>query len=148
VTDEIQLERASSEIQPQEESLQSLIHEFGIFLVATAMVLRDTIGRFEKTTASITEQVMTRSSQADRDLIVKLQDFDRLNQEFVSLADVLIQAAAKPQESWLRADGGNHPAEDAVAAVSVAQLKERLKRQLDASTIDLAVAPSHEETVF
>jgi hypothetical protein len=139
VTDEIQTETASS---------RTLIHEFGIFLVATAMVLRDTIARFEQTTASITEQVMMRSSQADRDLIVMFQDFDRLNQEFVSLAEVLIQAAAKPQESWLRADGGSHPAEDAVAAVSIAHLKERLIRQLDVSTIDLAVAPPEEEAVF
>jgi hypothetical protein len=138
----------TDEIQPETASSQSLIHEFGIFLVATAMVLRDTIARFEKTTASITEQVMTSSSQADRDLIVMLQDFDRLNQEFVSLADVLVQAAAKPRESWLREDGGSHPAEDAVAAVSIAHLKDRLKRQLDVSSIDLAVAPPHEETVF
>jgi len=138
----------TDEIQPAAESSQSLIHEFGIFLVATAMVLRDTIARFEKTTASITEQVMTRSSQPDRDLIVMLQDFDRLNQEFVSLADVLIQAAAKPRGSWLRAEDGSHPAEDAVAAVSIAHLKERLKRQLDVSTIDLAVAPGNDEAVF
>ena len=134
------------EMQPETESSQSLIHEFGIFLVATAMVLRDTIARFEKTTASITEQVMARSSQPDRDLIVMLQDFDRLHQEFISLADVLVQAAAKPRGSWLRDDGGSHPAEDAVAAVSIAHLKERLIRQLTASTIDLA--PSGEETVF
>jgi hypothetical protein len=127
---------------------QSLVDEIGIFLVATATVLRETVMKFESTTARVTEKVLTGSAQADRELIVTLQDFDRLNQEFVTLAEVLIQAAAKPRSSWLRAEGGSHPAEDAVAAVSVADLKERLLRQLGMSSIDLAVAPAGEEAVY
>jgi len=127
---------------------QFFINEIAIFLVATAIVLRETITKFERTTARVTEKVVTGSAQADRDLIVTLQDFDRLNQEFVTLAEVLIQAAAKSGDSWLRAEGGSHPAEDAVAAVSVADLKERLLRQLGMSTIDLAVASVGEEAVF
>ena len=127
---------------------QSLINEIGIFLVATATVLRDTVTKFESTTARVTEKVLTGSTQADRELIVTLQDFDRLNQEFATLVEVLIQAAAKPGDSWLRAEGGSHPAEDAIAAVSVADLKERLLRQLGMSTIDLSIAPAGEEAVF
>jgi hypothetical protein len=117
---------------------QPAVGEIGTFLAATAEVLRETVMRFEKTTASITEHVMTRQGQADRDFIVTLQDFDRLQQEFLMLAEVLTQAAGKTGESWLRAEGGGHPAEDAVAGILVADLKERLMRQLNISLITLA----------
>ena len=119
-------------------SVQPLIAEIGTFLVATAEVLRETILRFEKSTAAITENVMTRPSQADRNLIVTLQDFDRLQQEFLVFAEVLTQAARKSSEFWLRVEGGGHPAEDAIAGISVADLKERLMRQLNMSLITLA----------
>jgi hypothetical protein len=121
--------------------------EIGTFLIATADVLRETISRFEKTTARITENVMTRPSQADRNLIVTLQDFDRLQQEFLMLAEVLTQAAGKSSKSWLRAEGGGHPAEDAVAGISVADVKERLLRQLNVSMIGLAPSIG-DEAVF
>lgn len=131
------------------ESLpQALVTEVGTFLVATAEVLRETIMRFEKTTARITESVVTRPGQADRDLIVTLQDFDRLQQEFLTLAEVLTQAAAKSSESWLRVEGRGHPAEDAISGISVADLKERLERQLNISVMDLAPASAGDEVEF
>ena len=77
---------------------QPAIREIGTFLTATAEVLRETIMRFEKTTAQITGNLMTRPDQADRDLIVTLQDFDRLQQEFLMFAEVLTQAAGKSGE--------------------------------------------------
>jgi hypothetical protein len=126
---------------------QPAIREIGTFLTATAEVLRETIMRFEKTTAQITGNLMTRPDQADRDLIVTLQDFDRLQQEFLMFAEVLTQAAGKSSESWLRAEGGGHPAEDAIAVISVADLKERLMRQLNMSMIALAPA-ARDEAVF
>ncbi len=131
-----------------QSSAQPLITEVGSFLVATAEVLRETIGRFEKTTARITENVVTRSGQADRDLIVTLQDFDRLQQEFLTLAEVLTQAAGKSIESWLRVEGRGHPAEDAIADISVADLKDRLMRQLNISVMELLPASAEEEVEF
>ena len=123
-----------------------LIDEIASFLAATAMALRETVTRFERTTARITESVTTRPSLADRDLIVTLQDFDRLQQEFATLAEVLSRAAGKSGESWLRAEGGGHPAEDAIATVSIADLKDRLMYSLSASPLDLAVGS--DEVVF
>ena len=108
--------------------------------------LRETVTRFEKTTARITESVTTRPSLADRDLIVTLQDFDRLQQEFATLAEVLSRAAGKSGESWLRAEGGGHPAEDAIATVTIADLKDRLMYSLSASPLDLA--GGSDEVVF
>lgn len=123
-----------------------LIDEIATFLAATAAALRETITRFERTTARITESVTTRPSLADRDLIVTLQDFDRLQQELATLAEVLSRAAGKSGKSWLRAEGGGHPAEDAIATVSIADLKDRLMYSLSASPLDLAVGS--DEVVF
>jgi hypothetical protein len=134
--------------RPGDPQVQALVGEIATFLVATAMVLRETVMRFEKTTARVTESVAARADQVDRDLIVTLQDFDRLQQEFATLAEVLTQAAAKPGESWLRAEGGNHPAEDAVASILIADLKERLMRRLGFSPADAEASSVAEEAVF
>jgi len=126
-----------------------LINEVSTFLIATASALRDAVTRFEKTTAGITEHVATRPNEANRGLIVTLQDFDRLNQEFVALAEVLTLAASKSSESWLRAEGGVHPAEDAISTVTISELKERLMRHLGITMIDLTMlVPTGEEVVF
>jgi hypothetical protein len=124
------------------------LSEIATFLVATAMVLRETVMRFEKTAARITESVTKRAGETDRDLIMTLQDFDRLQQEFVTLAEVLVQAAAKSGESWLRAEGGGHPAEDALAIIAIADLKERLMRHLGISMMDWAGQSAGDEAVF
>jgi hypothetical protein len=125
-----------------------LINEIATFLDATATALRDTVMRFERTTARITESVTTRPSLADRDLIVTLQDFDRLQQEFATLADVLGRAAAKSSESWRRIEGGGHPAQDALATITIADMKERLMQNLGLSAIDLAIGSAADEVVF
>lgn len=128
---------------------QSLINEIATFLVATATVLRETVMRFERTTACITENMTTRPGNTDRKLIVTLQDFDRLQQEFVTLGEVLTRAAAKSSESWLRVRGGSHPAEDAIAAISIADVKERFMRHLNCFPLmDAPIAPKGDEAVF
>ena len=125
---------------------ETLIDEFATFLAATGTVLRETLTRFERTSTRISQRVTTEPRLADRALIVMLQDFDRLQQEFSMVVQVLICAAEKSGESWLRRDGGGHPAEDAIAKVSIAELKERLQRLLDDSTLN--VVPTTEEVEF
>jgi len=123
-----------------------LTHEIATFVAAIAAALRESLTRFEKTTARISETVAAKPSLADRDLIVAFQDFDRLQQELATLADVLTLAARKTSESWLRTEGGGHPAEDAIATVTLAELKDRLKYSLSPSPLDLAVGT--DERVF
>jgi hypothetical protein len=79
---------------------------------------------------------------------VTLQTFDRLQQEFAMLADVLNLAAGKSHESWLRGSGNGHPAEDAIAYVSIAALKERLLRDLRGATARAMEAAEPEEAIF
>jgi hypothetical protein len=126
-----------------------VVGEVSTFLIAAASALRDAVTRFEQTSAGISQYVASRPNEANRELIVTLQAFDRLNQEFVALAEVLTIAASKSSESWTRADGGVHPAEDAIASVTISELKERLMRHLGITAIDLTMlVPTGEEVVF
>jgi hypothetical protein len=126
-----------------------VVSEVSTFLIATASALRDAVNRFEQTSAGISAYVAGRPNEANRDLIVTLQAFDRLNQEFVALAEVLTIAASKSSETWMRAERGGHPAEDAIASVTVSELKERLQRHLGITKIDLTMlVPTGEEVVF
>jgi hypothetical protein len=126
-----------------------VVHEVSTFLIATASALRDAVTRFEQTSAGISAFVASRPNEANRELIVTLQAFDRLNQEFVALAEVLTIAASKSSETWMRTQAGVHPAEDAVASVTISELKERLMRHLGITKIDLTMlVPTGEEVVF
>jgi precorrin-6B methylase 1 len=131
-----------------DESTRRVVSEISAFLLATARALRETVSRFEVTTARITEKVMAQSTQADRDLVVMLQDFDRLQQEFAALAELFIRATANSEESWLDENGDSHPAREAIATVSLAELKDRLTRHLGILRIDMGVASMEEEVVF
>jgi hypothetical protein len=136
-------------VAPPDVPAAKVVSEVSTFLIATASALRDAVTRFEQTSAGISAHVASRPNEANRDLIVTLQAFDRLNQEFVALAEVLTLAASKSSESWLRAERGSHPAEDAVASVTVSELKERLMSHLGISKIDLTMlVPTGEEVVF
>jgi hypothetical protein len=121
--------------------------ELGAFLAAAAVMLRETVLRFEESVGRITETVVTRSRGVDRELIVSLQDFDRLQQEFTALGDVLSHLAAT---SDLRAGGvwpGQHGYQ-AVAAISVAELKARSLRQLQGAGAPSAPADPADDVVF
>jgi hypothetical protein len=126
-----------------------VVNEVSTFMIATASALRDAVTRFEQTSAGISAYVASRPNEANRELIVTLQAFDRLNQEFVALAEVLTHASSKSSETWLRTQNGGHPAEDAISGVTVSDLKERLMRHLGITKIDLTMlVPTGEEVVF
>ena len=108
------------------------------FLSVMATELHETILRLERTTARVTELTALRTARPDRDLVVALQDFDRLQQEFVSFADTFASAAAKSPESWQQSNEDGHPAGDAVAKIPLTDLKARILRQLCAADEDFA----------
>ena len=79
----------------------------------------------------MTELTALRPSRPERELVVALQEFDRLQQEFVSFAEVFASAAVKSLESWQRIAGQDgHLAEDAIAKTQLTDLKPRILRQL------------------
>jgi hypothetical protein len=135
-------------IQPHGAEAEALaLDEIRTFLSVMATAVRDTLGQFEQTTARVIDLAVMRLGRPDRDLVVTLQTFDRLQQEFATLADVLNLAAGKSRESWLRGAGNGHPAEDAIAQVSIGALKERLLRDLRGAA-GLMAATEPEEAIF
>lgn len=110
-------------------------HEIAAFLAATASALSETVTLLEQTAERITADILNRGSDAGRDLIMTIQDFDRMQQEFALVVEILVKAALKPESSWRRSKGGGHPAQDIVSSISLAALKERMLRYLDASDL-------------
>jgi hypothetical protein len=101
------------------------------FLPAIAALLQETAGRLEDSAARVTQFVMTSRGRSDRNLIVTLQDFDRLQQEFTALGEALARYAATWDET-----SSEHASHDefghVIAAVTVGDLRDRLLHRLRA----------------
>jgi hypothetical protein len=112
-------------------------NSFGAFVAVFAALLLDNVVHLEDTVARVTDLVMS-SGKPSRDLVVTLQSFDRLKQEFEALGDALSRYA----ESHTTPISGAERAQveqDVIAAITMADLKERLLRRLQD---DLPVIPA------
>ena len=116
------------------------------FVSAIAVVLGETVAGFEQTVSRITDLTTKREGRADRDLVVALQDFDRLQQEFATLSEVLAKLSALSGAGALV--NGADPAHPVLAMISIAALKDRLARQLRDLTADLSGSDASEEVIF
>jgi hypothetical protein len=118
-------------------------NSFGAFVAVFAALLLDNVVHLEETVARVTDLVMS-SGKPSRDLVVTLQSFDRLKQEFEALGDALTRYA----ESHATPMGGAERAQleqDVIADISVADLKERLLRRLQDDLPAVAAPPISEE---
>ena len=116
------------------------------FVAALAIVLRETVAAFEDTVAQITEMAVLRhGSNADRELVVALQQFDRLHQEFATLSDVLARLSGAPHSAGPASAPCSGP--DLVPAIALAGLRDRLTRHLS-GTDDLELAERPDDAVF
>ena len=118
--------------------------EVKLFLAAIATVLRETVGAFESTVGRITEITVTRSERPDRDLVVALQDFDRLQQEFATLSEVIARLSHKPAADAPAAGADD----DLLAAISIADLKDRLARHLRLLSADVPAVETGQDVEF
>ena len=62
-------------------------------LAAVASILRDSTGRFEETSDRIAQLVVSREIGTGVDIIVALQEFDRLRQDFDAIEGILAGCA-------------------------------------------------------
>jgi len=112
----------------------------GAFLAVFAALLLDNVLRLEETVARVTDLIMS-SRRPDRELVVTLQSFDRLKQEFEALGDALTRYAestnAIPPDGEERVQLG----EEVISAITVADLKDRLLYRLKEQLPDLANMP-------
>lgn len=128
-------------VEAVERSEQKSQDEIRTFLAAISTVLHETVAAFELTVSRITEITVTRPGRADRDLVVALQDFDRLQQEFATLGQVLSKLS---DTSAVRAEAQDAEHQAVIAEISIADLKERLAHQMMMLTSDFPEMPAED----
>jgi hypothetical protein len=89
---------------------------------------------------------MTRSARPDRELVVALQDFDRLQQEFAALGDVIAYFSATTN-GQIAGEQWEHHGRQAIAAINVADLRDRLLDHLRSARLDLGIAAEDSQDV-
>jgi hypothetical protein len=119
----------------------SPVREAMPLLSALAAILQDTIDRFGEVSGKVTEYVMARGDTTDAALIVTLQDFDRLQQEFAALSDVFSHCV----EAWCGLAGAEQSARDPIAAITLADLKDRLSNRVRNEKILMAPEAAHRD---
>jgi len=88
----------------------------------------------------VTDLIMS-SGRPDRELVVTLQSFDRLKQEFEALGDALTRYAESTNAIPPDGDERVQLGEEVISAITVADLKDRLLYRLKDQLPDLADVP-------
>jgi len=115
--------------------------ELGAFLAVFAKLLLDNVSSLEETVSSVTDLIMRRG-RPDREMVVTLQSFDRLKQEFEALGVALTHFADTANSSSLDSEESTRLQQKILASINVADLKDRLLRRLrdEAAKVDFATA--------
>ena len=112
----------------------------GAFLAVFAALLLDNVLRLEETVGRVTDLIMS-SGRPDRELVVTLQSFDRLKQEFEALGDALTRYAESTNAVPVAGEERVQLGEEVISAITVADLKDRLLYRLKEQPIDMANMP-------
>jgi hypothetical protein len=125
-------------------SVQVSSNDVGSFLAVFAALLLDNVLRLDETVGRVTDLVIG-SGRPDKELVVELQSFDRLKQEFEALGDALTRYAGAtnsiPSEGEERAQLG----QAVIAAITLAELKDRLLCRLQEDLPQAAAPPISQE---
>lgn len=124
---------------PADESANNV----GAFLAVFAALLLDNVLRLEETVGRVTDLVMG-SGRPDRELIVTLQSFDRLKQEFEALGEALTRYAEATNATPLRGEQRAQLEQNVIAEITVADLKDRLLRRLQDDLPEIVSPPISE----
>jgi hypothetical protein len=112
-------------IEEEVVTVEESSNDVGSFLAVFAALLLDNVLRLDETVGRVTDLVVG-SGRPDKDLIVALQGFDRLKQEFEALGDALTRYAEStnsvPPAGQERAQLGH----EVIGAITLAELKDRL----------------------
>jgi hypothetical protein len=104
-------------------------NDVGSFLAVFAALLLDNVIRLDETVGRVTDLVIG-SGRPDRELIVTLQSFDRLKQEFEALGDTLTRYAQSTNSVPVAGAERAQLGQEVIAAITLAELKDRLLSRL------------------
>ncbi len=118
--------------QPMSGPSAQVGEDLGSFLGTIAKLLHETVAKFEHTSSRITEIIVSQPGKTDRDLILALQDFDRLQQEFSALGEALARTGESAATGrWAEGSGEDHAKHEVIGAISIADLKDRILTHLN-----------------
>jgi len=138
---------AGSSDGPADESSASR-NDIGAFFAAVAAMQRETVLRFEGTVGRLTGLAMNGAGATDRDLIMTLQDFDRLQQEFAALGEMLARFGMIMGSFLSSHNLSDHLDRHVIADISISDLKERLLRHYRGEADELEPSTVLDEAIF
>ncbi len=107
------------------------VSEIAALLGVLATLFLDNVRELEDTVARVTDLV-TRDGKPDRELIVTLQSFDRLKQEFEALSGALARYADSTSAFPVAGDRPREPfGRDVIHEITLGDLKERFLDRLE-----------------
>jgi hypothetical protein len=114
-------------------------NDVGAFLAVFAALLLDNVLRLDETVGRVTDFVM--ASKPSRELIVTLQGFDRLKQEFEALGDALSRYAEATNSAPMSTAARSQLEQDIIEGITVADLKDRLLNRLQEDLPEFVAPP-------
>lgn len=127
-------------------TVEESANDVGAFLAVFAALLLDNVLRLEETVGRVTDLVMG-IGRPDREMIVTLQSFDRLKQEFEALGDALTRYAEATNVTPLGGEERARIEQNVIATITIADLKDRLLRRLQDDLPEI-VAPQISDLAF
>jgi hypothetical protein len=120
------------DLQPADAAApDGALSEIAALLGVLATLFLDNVRELEDTVARVTD-IVTRDGRPDRELIVTLQSFDRLKQEFEALSGALARYAESTHLIPAAGDGPRVPfGRDVIHDITLADLKERFLDRLE-----------------
>ena len=115
-------------------------NDVGSFLAVFAALLLDNVMRLDETVGRVTDLVID-SGRPDRELVVTLQGFDRLKQEFEALGDALTRYAESTNEVPVSGEERAQLGHEVIAAITLHELKDRLLGRLQENLPTIDVSP-------
>jgi hypothetical protein len=115
-------------------------NDVGSFLAVFAALLLDNVMRLDETVGRVTDLVIG-TGRPDRELVVALQSFDRLKQEFEALGDALTRYAESTNAVPVSGEERAQLGQEVIAAITLAELKDRLLGRLQEDLPPIEASP-------
>src|SRR5262245_28200328 len=106
-------------------------------LVVCAAFMQEHVLRLDETVGRVTDMVIA-SGRPDKELVVELQSFDRLKQEFEALGDALTRYAESTNSVPPAGEERAQLGQEVIGAITLAELKDRLLSRLQEEMPEIA----------
>jgi hypothetical protein len=100
-------------------------------IAGLAALLQGTVERLDETAGRVTNFLASRTDRLDREMVVALQDFDRIQQEFAALSRAFTRSVTPLREASSAGIDLPRARQDAMDAIAVSNLRDRLAKHLE-----------------